>query len=296
MKKFLFVLVLISSASSYSQNTLPITVKGKLIDKDSGAPLEFATVSFISAQPDQLPQGGVTDSEGSYRINVLPGTYTVKWEYITFKSISKQKQVLTKDKDYGVLFLAQDIAKLDAAIIVAEKTTVDIRLDKKIYNIGKDLTVQGGTASDVLDNVPSVSVDVEGNVALRGNNSVRILIDGRPSALVGFSGAEALRQIPSEAIERIEVITSPSARYDAEGTAGILNIILRKNRIIGFNGSINMNTSYPERYGISTNLNFRTTKWNLFTNTGYRYRTSPGNAFTSIEYKFPMPHQLIPLY
>jgi outer membrane receptor protein involved in Fe transport len=287
MKKFLFVLVLISSASSYSQNTLPITVKGKLIDKDSGAPLEFATVSFISAQPDQLPQGGVTDSEGSYRINVLPGTYTVKWEYITFKSISKQKQVLTKDKDYGVLSLAQDIAKLDAAIIVAEKTTVDIRLDKKIYNIGKDLTVQGGTASDVLDNVPSVSVDVEGNVALRGNNSVRILIDGRPSALVGFSGAEALRQIPSEAIERIEVITSPSARYDAEGTAGILNIILRKNRIIGFNGSINMNTSYPERYGISTNLNFRTTKWNLFTNTGYRYRTSPGNAFTSIEYKFP---------
>jgi hypothetical protein len=287
MKKILFLLVLFTSALNYSQNSNPITVKGKLVDKDSGVPLEFATVSFISSKAEQLPQGGVTDLEGNYSISVLPGTYTVKWEYITFKSISKENQVLKEDKDYGVISLVQDIAELDAAIVVAEKTTVDIRLDKKIYNIGKDLTVQGGTASDVLDNVPSVSVDVEGNVALRGNNSVRILIDGRPSALVGFSGAEALRQIPSEAIERIEVITSPSARYDAEGTAGILNIILRKNRIIGFNGSINLNTGYPERYGASTNLNFRTTKWNLFTNTGYRYRTSPGNAFTKIEYKFP---------
>jgi hypothetical protein len=103
MKKFLLLLVLFSTALSYSQNSNPITVKGKLVDKDSGAPLEFATVSFISNKPDQLPQGGVTDLEGNYSISVVPGTYTVKWEYITFKSISKENQVLTEDKDYGVI-------------------------------------------------------------------------------------------------------------------------------------------------------------------------------------------------
>ena len=131
--------------------------------------------------------------------------------------------------------LSESAESLDEIKIVAEKTTVDIRLDKKIYNIGKDLSVRGGNASDVLGNVPSVQVDVEGNVSLRGNDNVTIFIDGRPSALVGLNGAEALRQIPAEAIERVEVITSPSARYDAEGTGGILNIILRKNKIVGFN-------------------------------------------------------------
>lgn len=262
------------------------------MDKSTQTPLEFATVSLISNDPNKSPQGGVTDLNGKYQFLVSPGTYTLKWEFISFKSLVRENVSITEKTDFGTIALEQDIANLEAAIIVAEKTTVDLRLDKKIYNIGKDLTVRGGSVSDVLDNVPSVSVDVEGNVSLRGNNSVRILIDGRPSALVGFNGAEALRQIPSEAIERVEVITSPSARYDAEGSAGIINIILRKNRIQGFNGSINLNAGYPESYGASANLNYRTSKWNLFTNTGYRCRTAPGNAFTNIEYLFPDQSQV----
>jgi hypothetical protein len=180
--------------------------------------------------------------------------------------------------------LSEDSKKLDEIVIVAEKSTVDIRLDKKIYSIGKDLSVRGGNASDVLGNVPSVQVDVEGAVSLRGNESVTILIDGRPSALVGINGADALRQIPAEAIEKIEVITSPSARYDAEGTAGIINIILRKNKLIGFNGSLQFDLGSPERYGAAFNANLRNKKWNFFTNTGWRYRATPGNSFSDTQF------------
>ncbi|GAK91606.1 TonB-dependent receptor [Nonlabens ulvanivorans] len=220
---YLFLSLLIIPFFALAQNpdtNGKITISGTLVDKSTKTPLEFATVSLLSNEPGATPQGGITDIDGKYNIKVAPGIYDVKWEYITFKTLVKKAEVLTADKNYGTIELEIDIAELDAAIVIAEKTTVDIRLDKKIYNIGKDLTVRGGSASDVLDNVPSVSVDVEGNVALRGNDNVTILIDGRPSALVGFNGAEALRQIPSDAIEKIEVITSPSARYDAEGTAG----------------------------------------------------------------------------
>ncbi|MDP5099682.1 MAG: TonB-dependent receptor, partial [Nonlabens sp.] len=246
MTKLFFTLVVLFSISSFAQQ---VTVSGKLVDKDSGAPLEFATVSFISNDASVSAQGGVTDLDGNYSILISPGTYKVKFEYITFKTVEKLNQVINENKDYGTISLTVDVAVLDAAVVIAEKTTVDIRLDKKIYNVGKDLTVRGGTASDVLNNVPSVSVDVEGNVALRGNDNVRILIDGRPSALVGFNGADALRQIPAEAIEKIEVITSPSARYDAEGTAGILNIILRKEKLRGFNGSLQLNGGIPATAG-----------------------------------------------
>ncbi|MEP3044887.1 outer membrane beta-barrel protein [Nonlabens ulvanivorans] len=288
--QYLFLAILILPILAIAQKPDSdgmITISGTLVDQSTKSPLEFATVSLLSTEPGSTPQGGITDIDGKYNIQVTPGTYDVKWEYITFKTLIKKAEVLTADKDYGTIELEIDGAELDAAIVIAEKTTVDIRLDKKIYNIGKDLTVRGGSASDVLDNVPSVSVDVEGNVALRGNDNVTILIDGRPSALVGFNGAEALRQIPSDAIEKIEVITSPSARYDAEGTAGILNIILRKNKLLGFNGSMQLDTGYNPQLGLSFNGNLRSEKWNLFTNTGFRYRETPGNSTTSTEYLSP---------
>ncbi|WP_085774653.1 outer membrane beta-barrel family protein [Nonlabens tegetincola] len=288
MKKTLTLLmILIGSFAIAQKQEVKYTIKGTLVDLNTKAPLEFATISFISNDPNVPAQGGVTDLDGNYEFKVSPGTYTVKWDYITFKTIEKQNVVIKNDKDFGTMEMVVDVAQLDAAVVIAEKTTVDIRLDKKIYNIGSDLTVRGGSASDVLDNVPSVSVDVEGNVALRGNENVTIFIDGRPSALVGLNGAEALRQIPAEAIEKIEVITSPSARYDAEGTAGILNIILRKKSLEGFNGNLQLESGVPERLGVSFNGNYRTGDWNFFTNTGWRYRTTPGNASSSTEFFSP---------
>ena len=150
--------------------------------------------------------------------------------------------------------------------------------------MGKDITVRGGSVSDVLDNVPSVSVDVEGIVSLRGNDNVRILINGKPSGLVGLSGPEGLRQIPAESIEKVEVVTSPSARYDAAGTAGILNIILKKNELDGFNGSIILNSGIPKNFRGSASLNWRSEKVNIFTTTTVGDSESEGGGLFNSEY------------
>ena len=260
-----------------------VTLSGKIVDAKTNEPLEYATIVLKDVKTKQL-SGGITDENGNFNIKAQTGTFDISFEYISFKTETIKNKLIDKSIKFGVIKLTEDSKRLDEIVIVAEKTTVDIRLDKKIYNIGKDLSVRGGSASDVLGNVPSVQVDVEGAISLRGSGNVTILIDGRPSALVGINGAEALRQIPAEAIEKVEVITSPSARYDAEGTAGIINIILRKNKLIGFNGSLQFNAGSPENYGAAFNANLRKEKWNFFTNTGWRYRASPGNSFTDTQF------------
>lgn len=251
-------------------------VSGKVVDKSANIPLEYATISFQSLRNPKMLTGGISGADGTFSIEVPQGRYKVSIEYISFEPYVVPQQTVDENLNLGVITLDFASDTLDEVVIRAETTQVDIRLDKKIYNVGKDLLVRGGSVSDVLDNVPSVSVDVDGNVALRGNDNVRILINGKPSGLVGISGSEGLRQIPSDAIERVEVITSPSARYDAEGTGGILNIILKKDRLIGFNGSLNATVGDPENNTISATANFRTKNINLFTTTGYSRRASNG--------------------
>ena len=287
IKKFtLFICCFFTIATLFSQKSNTsnsIIISGKVIDSKSKQPLEYATIIIKNTVTKEI-SGGVTNLDGSFSIEIPKATYTIDVAFISFQSIKFPKENIISDKDLGVIKLSEATNGLDEIVIVAEKTTVDIRLDKKIFNIGKDLSIRGGNASDVLGNVPSVQVSVEGTVSLRGNENVTILIDGRPSALVGMNGAEALRQIPAEAIEKVEVITSPSARYDAEGTAGILNIILRKNKLIGFNGSLQLDLGFPARAGTAFNANWRTEKWNLFTNTGFRYNETPGNAFSDSDF------------
>ena len=260
-----------------------VEISGKVIDKETQQPLEYATVVLTSLRTKKVT-GGLTDKNGNFAIETNRGIYDISIEFISFKSYKLLKQRILKNINLGTIPLQIDSEALDEVEIIAEKTTVEIKLDKKIYNVGKDLTVRGGTVSDVLDNVPSVSVDVEGNVALRGNDNVRILINGKPSGLVGLSSTDALRQLPADAIEKVEVITSPSARYDAEGTAGILNIVLRRSKLQGLNGAITTNIGYPKSAGISGNLNFRTGDFNFFTTSGYRFREVPGNSFTSTNF------------
>ncbi|WP_347174488.1 TonB-dependent receptor domain-containing protein [Polaribacter uvawellassae] len=287
MKKSILVLIcLLSISAIYAQRptqAATYAVSGKVIDKDTKQPLEYATVVLKSLKDNKL-SGGITDGKGEFYIKIAGGTYDISVEFISFKTVSFKNRTIDKNINLGTVILSEDGEMLDEVVIIPEKSTVDIRLDKKIYNVGKDMTVKGGNVADVLDNVPSVSVDVEGNVSLRGNENVRILIDGKPSSLVGLDGTSALRQLPADAIERVEVITSPSARYDAEGTAGILNIILRKGKVTGFNGSINPTIGDPTQYGISTNLNYRTEKFNIFTNTGYNYRNGPGKSINNSTY------------
>lgn len=286
IKNNILLLFLFSFSFIFSQqkaNKNEVIIQGTVIDGSTKQPLEYATVILKNKETDVL-SGGLTDLNGNFKILTPKAIYEISVKYISFKSKSFSAENINTNKNFGTIELSQNTNSLNEIVIIAEKTTVNIRLDKKIFNIGKDLSIKGGNASDVLGNVPSVQVGVEGTVSLRGNENVTILIDGRPSALVGMNGAEALRQIPAEAIEKVEVITSPSARYDAEGTAGILNIILRKNKLIGFNGSLQLDLGNPLKVGTAFNANWRTEKWNLFTNTGFRYNTNPGNAYSDSKY------------
>ena len=287
MKNFITLLLLSFSLVAVAQrpggDRPDVVITGTVMEAETNIPLEYATVSFATAD-GKVVTGGITDPSGKYRIELPAGVYDVKFEFISFETKVLSAQRLIKDTTLPTQTLAIDSQSLDEVIVRAETTEVQVRLDKKIYNIGKDLTTSGATVSDALSNVPSVTVDVDGAIALRGNGNVRILINGRPSAIAGFGSVDALSQLPADAIERVEVITSPSARYDAEGTAGILNIILKKEKTLGLNGSIQTNVGYPERYGITGNINLRTDKFNIFNTTGYSKRTSPGNASAENQY------------
>lgn len=276
------LLFLLTSNLVSAQDEVSIT--GIVMDKDVNQPLEYATIAFFSKKENRIVTGGITGEDGKFDIKVPRGTYDISVEYISYGTKTIPNRTLIQNTDLGVLGIAIDAQALGEVSIIAERTSVEIKLDKKIYTVGQDLTVRGGTVSDVLDNIPSVSVDVEGNVALRGNDNVTILINGKPSGLVGLNSTDALRQLPAESIERVEVITSPSARYDAEGTAGILNIILRRSKLQGLNGAISANAGYPASAGLSGNINYRTGDFNFFNTTGYNYRESPGNSYTDTQF------------
>ena len=278
----IFSFLLINSFSALAQGKLN-TVTGKVTD-EQGTPLEYATISFQNPNDPQNLTGGITDPQGNFSIDVSSGTYNITVEFISFEPKTFNNREITGDVNMGNIVLGMAAGELSEVVVTAETTQVEVRLDKKIYNIGKDLTTAGGTVADALNNVPSVSVDIEGGISLRGNENVRILINGKPSAMAGFGNTDVLSQLPADAIERVEVITSPSARYDAEGTAGILNIILRKENTLGFNGSVSARAGHPDQLGLSTNLNLRTDKFNIFNTTGFRYFDAPGNSFADTRY------------
>jgi|TARA_B110000211_G_scaffold58673_1_gene65647 hypothetical protein len=283
MKKILLFFVLTSTSLLYSQNS-EVIVTGTVTDSETNIPLEYATISVFNVNSEDAINGVITDSNGEFSIELSKGNYDFKVEFISFKIKYYRNITVNNPLSLGTIELSIDENILDEIEVIGEKTEIEIKLDKTVYNIGKDLTLKGSSVSDVLDNLPSIEVDIEGNVSLRGNESVRILINGKPSGLVGISSNEALKQFPSESVEKVEVITSPSARYNAEGTAGIINIILRRSKLTGFNGSLSLNSGYPERYGVSANLNYRTKKLNFFNNIGYNTRTSEGSFVNETEY------------
>ena len=288
MKKF-FLLALLFLLHTFSFGQRPegmsqgagipkINLKGNVVDNETQQPLEYATISLVNNRfPEQI-QGGITDAKGSFDIEIIPGQYKITIEYIGFDKIILQNQTLRENTELGTLSLSINAEALEEVELIGERTEVEIRLDKRIYNVGRDITVRGGSVADVLDNVPSVSVDVEGNIALRGNENVRILINGKPSGLVGLSGPQGLRSLPAESIEKVEVVTSPSARYEASGTAGILNIILKKQELEGFNGSFIVNGGFPNTIGGNATLNWRTEKVNFFSTVSLRDAESRGGG------------------
>lgn len=252
-------------------------IKGKLTAERSKEALPFATVS-IYTEKDSLIGGGISGEDGKFLVEIPFGKYYALIEFMGFEPVKTSVFGLSQDnplQDLGEIQLTVSAADLNEVVVQGEKTIMELALDKRVFNVGKDLANAGGNASDILMNLPSISVDPQGNVLLRGSSNVRILIDGKPSGLVSFKGGSGLRQLPANLVERVEVITNPSARYEAEGMAGVINIILKKDAKQGFNGSFEVVTGAPTNLGFSANLNYRKNKINWFINYGIAYRNLP---------------------
>lgn len=264
---------------SFSQPGGKAVVKGTVVDSVSSAPLGFASIRVFDAQDKTLINGNITDESGAFTVDVPYGRYYAEIEFIGYRPLTTRQFSVSQQQDeynIGIVRLRASVSTLDEVVVQAEKSSMELSLDKKIFNVGKDLANAGGTASDILMNIPSVQVDPEGGVRLRGSSNVRILIDGKPSGLVSFKGGSGLQQLQASMIERVEVITNPSARYEAEGMAGIINIVLRKERNQGFNGSFEAITGTPSNFGGAANLNYRHRRVNFFINYGIAYRVLPG--------------------
>ncbi|MEO0877681.1 MAG: outer membrane beta-barrel protein, partial [Bacteroidota bacterium] len=219
-----------------------------------------------------------TELDGTFQLIAPAGRYELQISFIGFQD-ERVKNIIVEDAaiDLGIINLRENSALLDEVVVRAEKSTTEFRLDKRVFNVGKDLSSTGASALDVLNNVPSVNVSIEGEISLRGSAGVQILINGKPSVLADEQGG-ALGTITAEMIESIEVITNPSAKYEAEGTAGIINIVLRKDERKGMNGSVSVNTGIPDNHSVGLSLNRRTEKFNLFSQFGVGYRELPNDT------------------
>lgn len=268
-KRLIFFLLLLCTLQSFAQDIKTISVKGKVIEAQTKQAVENAWITLSSTIDQKIIKGIVTDKNGEFTLTTTPGKYHIKIEFTSFKPIIIENKQIDTDLDLGVFALFEDNILLEEVVIKGEKSTTELNLDKKVFNVGKDLMSNGGNANDILSNVPSVNVDANGGISLRGNTGVRVLINGKPSMLSMNNG---LQQIPANNIEKVEVITNPSARYDAQGGAGIINIILKKNSSKGFNGSIQAGAGDPTNYTSNVNLSYKTEKFNLFTNVGLRIR------------------------
>ncbi len=257
-------------------------IVGKVMD-ERNTPIPFANVALYDETGETVISGTTTKESGRFFIKTKPGQYVVKITFLSYEEKVINDVIVDGEaiKPLGPIVLREAGTDLDEVVVQAEKSQMQLKLDKRVFVVGTDLSTTGANAIELLDNVPSLSTDIDGNVSLRGSANVRILIDGKPSALVGGGSSDALRSLQSSTIEKVEVITNPSARYDAEGEVGIVNIVLKKEKKKGFNGSIDVSAGYPEMVGTGINLNFRKEKFNLFTNIGLNYRKSPGKGSTN---------------
>jgi outer membrane receptor protein involved in Fe transport len=276
MKQLLLLCSLLVAINTYAQSPSTEFVRtgvitGKILDNTSQEPLPYVTI-VVKNTTHNVTTGGITDDKGNFTIRqVAEGENTVEIQFIGYKTESQVVKIERNNfkVNLGTISLKEEAAELDEIEIVAETSTVTQKIDRKVINVGKDLTSAGTTASELLNNVQSVSVDSQsGNISLRGNENVRVLVDGKPS---NIPASQLLKQIPSTSIKNVELITNPSAKYSPEGMSGIINIVLHKNANLGFNASLNTGLTFGERTRLnsSLNMNLKTGKVNFFANYGY---------------------------
>jgi outer membrane receptor protein involved in Fe transport len=277
----LLLFVFLGSIYALQAQSSKTTIQGILSNGETEEPLPYATLILHDSADSSMVSNALTEADGSFVMQAPPGNFYLLCKYVGFEDkiipnikIAAGEGTKTLEK----ISMRSSAVAIETMEVNAERSKMEMKLDRRVFNVGKDLTNAGNNAADILNRVPSVNVDPEGNVSLRGSGSVRILVNGKPSGLLSAGDTEALLRMQGDIIESIEVITNPSARYEAEGEAGIINIILKKNQEKGVNGSFGATVGSPTNYGASYNLNYRQQNLNFFSNFGVDYRRTPGGG------------------
>jgi len=291
MKKILILLlfttILLGQRGGSRQMPAIGVLQGVVLDSASNEPIEYASISVSRMRDDEIITGGVADVGGRFKIEEIPlGRYRVVVEFIGYeKAVIESINLFPGDRgggieqDLGTIALSVSMVQLQEVEVIGEVPQFIQTIDKKIFFVDQSLTVQGGTASDALKKIPSVDVDIDGNISLRGDQNVNVLIDGKPSGLTHGDRRAMVDNIPAAMIDRVEVITNPSAKYDPDGMGGIINIILKRGQFEGVNGNTSITAGQFEQFNASGMLNFRREKFNLFTNASYREGSRQSDGF-----------------
>ncbi len=278
---FVLFLLLVQVFSSSAQGGAG-SVSGKLTDAKN-APISYATVTLLRMD-SSVVNGDMTQDDGTFSIAQIPnGSFRLRIEAMGYTTmfVSVELTAAASKKNLGTIKLSASEQSLNEVSVVGEKPIMELKVDKKVFNVEKNTTTAGGSATDVLQNVPAVSVDADGTVSLRGKSGVTILIDGKPATMLGTDVTSALQSLPAGSIESVEVITNPSAKYDAQGTSGIINIVTKKDGRFGMNGTVTVGAGTRDKYNGSLGLNARKGKWNVFLNSSARLNNTFNNVTTS---------------
>ncbi|WP_316822151.1 outer membrane beta-barrel family protein [Pedobacter gandavensis] len=286
---FLTFTICITTVKLNAQSTGEGKISAKVVDAKTNETIPFATAVILNRKTKALVKGAQTDINGNLSLVALPkGVYTFKLSYVGYQTMVRDSISINNTiKDINLGTIKMNTAKgtaLNEVTITAPKSTIQLGVDKKVFSVDQSLVSEGGSAADLLQNVPSVTSDIDGNVSLRGSTGVKVLIDGKPSLIAGGNVAQILQSIPASSIESVELITNPSAKYDAEGQSGIINIVLKKNKKLGLNGNLALTAGNRDNYNASTSLSFQNSKVNLYGNYSYRYGNRNGGGYNNISY------------
>lgn len=293
----LTLVICIATVKIYAQTAGEGKISGKVVEAGNNQTVAFATAILTDRKTKANVRTVEADIDGNFILTSIPkGIYTFKVSYIGFQTMVRDSVAITdkvKELDFGTLKMSPSKGTtLNEVTITAPKPTMQLGIDKKVFSVDQSLVSEGGSAADLLQNVPSVQTDLDGNVSLRGSSGVRVFIDGKPSLIAGGNIAQILQSIPASSIESVELITNPSAKYDAEGQSGIINIVLKRNKKLGFNGSVALTAGNRENYNANTSLSFQNKRLNLYGNYSYRYSNRIGGGYNNITYLNPSPGAL----
>ena len=288
MRKLLSYFFLLSVCFfGFSEALAQGVVHGRVLDKTTNMPVEFVNIAVKKSDGKTFVKGSITDADGKFRIeDISNGSYFLEVTAVGYRNARRQFSINDRNQSagYAAIYISEDTHTLEEVVVTGQKSAMKLEVDRKSFDVSQLITNAGDAASDLLENIPSVEVDNDGNISLRGNESVEVWINGKASGLTTDNRAQILQQLPAESIERIEIIDNPSAKFSAEGSAGIINIVLKKDRKAGYFGSVQVGTDTRRGANTSFNFNYNSSKFDGYFNIGYRHRANEGRSESQQQY------------